>query len=169
MNSDTYSTKIKKPAPWSPDKALMQLATICARSEQCESDLREKLRRHAVNGRDADAVIDYLYEHKYLDEERFASSYTRDKLHFNGWGRIKIKMMLRDKRISGAAIDKALSEINSEVYYNILLRLVRSASRSLQLKSAVERQKLIRRLYARGFEPAMVANAIDDYLADPDL
>ena len=62
--------KTGSPAPWSAEKALPYLASLCAKCEQCEEDLRLKMRRHCMEEGDMDSIIAYLYEHKFLDEER---------------------------------------------------------------------------------------------------
>lgn len=138
------------------------LASACAKSEQCEYDLRLKMRHHGVDQPSADAVIDYLVEHQYLDEARYAMAFAKDKLRFNGWGRLKIAMNLRSKRIPQYTVSDAISAIDEDTYYEVLVRLVKSASRSLSLETKEDRLKLMRRLYSRGFEPDKVRDAIDD-------
>ena len=71
--------------PITPDNAFLRLATLCARSEQAEGDLRRKLHDWALQPSDADAIIDRLKHERYLDNERYARAYCRDKLRFNGW------------------------------------------------------------------------------------
>ena len=67
-----------------------------------------------------DAIIDRLKHERYLDNERYARAYCRDKLRFNGWGRIKIGYMLRGKGIEQEFIDAALADIDEEQYADIL-------------------------------------------------
>lgn len=152
----------RKPRPWTRETALSHLADLCARSEQCESDLRQKMRQHAVPLQDADAVIDYLVEHKFIDENRYAFCYVRDKMRFNGWGRMKITMMLRAKRISSPVVKEAVEALDGDEYYAVLLKLLRSAVRGVDLNDYTERMKLLRRLYARGFEPELIKDALDE-------
>lgn len=153
---------VRKPAVWTREKALDALSGLCARAEQCESDLRTKMRNHGLNGPDADAVIDRLVEMKFLDEERYARAYARDKVRFNGWGRLKVGLMLRAKSLPAYAIKDALAAIDEQEYYSVLLRVARTAGRSLQLETYADRAKLMRRLYARGFEIALIRDAVDD-------
>ena len=97
-----------------PDNAFLRLATLCARCEQAEGDLRKKLHDWGLSASDANAVIARLKQEHYLDNERYARAYCRDKLRFNGWGRIKISYMLRGKGIEQEYIDAALAEIDEE-------------------------------------------------------
>ena len=102
--------------PITPDNAFLRLATLCARCEQAEGDLRKKLRDWGIASSDADAIIDRLKQERYLDNERYAHAYCRDKLRFNGWGRIKIAFMLKGKGVEQEFIDAALAQIDEEQY-----------------------------------------------------
>lgn len=152
--------KTGSPAPWSAEKALPYLASLCAKCEQCEEDLRLKMRRHCMEEGDMDSIIAYLYEHKFLDEERYARAYARDKMRFNGWGKQKISLMLRAKRMPGDVIKDALRSLDSEEYRKTAETLVRRLCRSLNADDFGERSKLLRRMYARGFETALVRDII---------
>lgn len=166
MRTERNRHKDGAPAPWSREKALSHLASLCAAAEQCEADLREKMRRHSLRGEDADAVIDYLYEHRFLDETRFARAYARDKSRLAGWGRIKIDMMLRSKRVAAFAIREALAAIPPDEYREAGERVARSAARSLDLTLYEDRAKLMRRMYARGFEPDLARDIISGLMAE---
>lgn len=154
----------KKRPPITRDKALPLMASLCVKCEQCEADLREKMRRRGLSPQDTDYVIDYLYEHKFLDQTRFASAYAKDKFRFNAWGRIKIAMMLRAKKIPECEVKEALAKIPEDDYRACLLRLARTASRSLSLDNYADRAKLMRRLYSRGFEPQLIRMALEDLI-----
>lgn len=151
----------RKSTPPSRDKLLLQMSGLCAKCEQCEHDLREKMRRKGASAADIDHVIDYLYDHRFLDEERFARAYARDKLRFNGWGRIKIRVMLTAKRVSREAIAGAMEATDIPEYLEVLERMVQSKAGSLDLSDAADRQKLVRSIYARGFEPQLIIKAME--------
>ncbi|MCM1006105.1 MAG: recombination regulator RecX [Prevotella sp.] len=164
MKQSFDNKKRKTPAVWSQTKALEALAGLCAKSEQCEADLRLKMKQHAVSESDADSVIDRLIELNFLNEDRFAKAYTHDKVRFSGWGRLKVAIMLRSKRLPRFVIDEALAAIDEDEYREVLHKLVRTALRSLDAHNFADRQKLLRRLYSRGFEPELIRRAIDDVL-----
>ncbi|MBP3298616.1 MAG: regulatory protein RecX [Muribaculaceae bacterium] len=141
-------------------KVLEAMAALCARSEQCESDLRRKMRSRGVEAEEADAVIDYLYEHRFLDTDRYAGAYVRDKLRHSHWGRIRLRMALAAKRIPAHSAAAALESIDEAEYRGVVALLVERAARTMDLDDAAERRKLTRRLYARGFEPGLTAEII---------
>ena len=117
--------------PITSDNAYMRLAALCARCEQAEGDLRKRLHDWGLSDTSSAAVIQRLKQERYLDNERFARAYCRDKLRFNGWGRIKISFMLRGKGIEQEYIDAALSEIDDDQYAAILDDALAAKARTL--------------------------------------
>lgn len=90
---------ISKKTEISPDKALERLEALCAKSERCTEEVRRKLYAWRIGPEDIDSIISSLKERRYIDDERFAHAYVRDKWLFSHWGRRKILMGLAAKRI----------------------------------------------------------------------
>ena len=148
--------------PITPDNAYLRLAALCARGEQAEGDLRKKLHSWGLSPSDADSVIARLKQERYLDNERYARAYCRDKLRFNCWGRIKIAFMLRGKGIEQEFIDNAFSEIDEEQYAAILYDALAAKAKTLSDKSPEQfRASLLRFASSRGFEPSIIFAAIE--------
>ena len=154
--------------PLTKEAALLRMADLCARGEHCSSEIREKLRKLMISASDANGIIDYLEENRYIDNLRFAKSFARDKVRFSGWGRNKIRMALAVKRISSSDIREALEEINEEDYEEAVSRAARAKARNLDLSDYEDRAKLYRHLASRGFESAVISNAIRDLRAEND-
>lgn len=101
---------------------------------------------------DADAVIASLRKDRFIDDERFARAYTLDKLRYNHWGRIKIRMMLHSLRLPESAIEYGLGEIDEKEYADIRQHLIEKKNKEIKDKDEyVRRAKLQRFLYSRGF------------------
>lgn len=148
--------------PITPENAYLRLATLCARSEQAEGDVRKKLHVWGLSPSDADNIIERLKQERYLDNERYARAYCRDKLRFNGWGRIKIAFMLRSKGIEQEYIDAALAEIDGEEYAAILDNAIEAKAKTLTGKEPEQfTASLIRFASSRGFEPSVIFPAIE--------
>ena len=148
--------------PISPDNAFLRLATLCARSEQAEGDLRKKLHDWGVAESDSNDIIARLKQERYIDNERYARAYCRDKLRFNGWGRIKISYMLRSKSIEQEYIDAALAEIDEEQYAAILNNALAAKAKTLIGKEPEQLiASLMRFASSRGFEPSLIYSAIE--------
>lgn len=155
--------------PITPENAFLRLATLCARCEQAEGDLRKKLHDWGVSSSDADDIITRLQRERYLDNERFARAYCRDKLRFNGWGRIKIAFMLKGKGIEQEYIDAALSEIDEEQYATILNDVLIAKAKTLKDKEPEQaRASLLRFAASRGFEPALFFPAVSKIVSNND-
>lgn len=144
-----------------PEKALIRCEELCARAERCEHELREKMRAWRIDSRDIDAIINSLVTRRFLDDSRFARAFVRDKYRFARWGRRKIVMTLKQKRIDSDIIDEALEEINQEEYTSILRSLLRAKAAHMERPlSYDDRMKLLRFAVARGFETQLVSSLL---------
>ncbi len=143
--------------------ALLSKAAIYAsRCEHCESEVREKLLGWGGSEEEADEIITYLTEERYIDNQRYANSYTRDKFRFNHWGKYKIGMMLRSKDICNDIIEEALNQIDEEEYLEKLEQILRDKLRSLKYSSEYEKKgKLFKFAQSRGFESSAISKVID--------
>lgn len=117
--------------PITAENALMRLETLCARSEHCESELREKLRNWKVSPGDTEKILHELRQNRYYDDNRFAEAFVRDKLLYNRWGRRKIAVALIAKRIDRSIITSALDTIDTDTYTDILRALLKAKARTL--------------------------------------
>lgn len=142
--------------PVAPEAARLKMADLCARSEQCEWDIRQKLRKQGLNGADIEKILDFLIENKFIDDYRFARSFTNDKVRFSAWGRNKIRQALSLKRIPRSAITEALKEIDEKEYIKALQRAGISKAKNLNLYNYEDKAKLYRYLMSRGFESSLI-------------
>lgn len=129
------------------------MAAICSKREYCEYDIRVKLRTRDIEEELINEIIANLKRLSFIDNERFAISYAKDKFRFNGWGTIKIAAMLSAKQIDEATIKIALSEIDTSEYKDQCLALLKNKARSIKAKGITElRNKLLRYAHGRGFD-----------------
>lgn len=146
--------------PVTPEAARLKMAALCARSEYCEYEIREKLWEMGLSRQNADEIIDYLIENRFVDNRRFARGFANDKTRFAGWGRRKTRQALALKRISQTDITDALENIDVKEYEATLRRVAESKTRTLDLSSYDDRIKLYRYLLSRGFESDIVTHLI---------
>ena len=78
------------------EKVLDRMRNLCSRREYCRSDIMKKVLT-ALDGDRAAAekVLDVLVAEKYVDEQRYASAFARDKASLAGWGGTKIRYMFQ--------------------------------------------------------------------------
>ena len=147
------------------DEGLSRMAALCSVSEHCESEIREKLLKAAVSDDDAQRIIDRLTDEGYLDSARYCRAFSRDKLRFSHWGRLKIQQALRAKGLPGDDIREALSALDQELgddYGAILRNTLEQKNRTLRdTDDYVRRGKLIRFAASRGFTMDEILDALD--------
>jgi regulatory protein len=144
------------------DILLNKAATYASRCEHCESEVREKLLDWGGTCKETDEIIAYLIGERYIDNQRYANSYAKDKFRFNHWGKYKISMMLRSKNIESEFIEEALNQIDNEEYLEKLQQILRDKLRSLKYSSEYEKKgKLFKFAQSRGFESSAISKVID--------
>ncbi|MBD5184066.1 MAG: RecX family transcriptional regulator [Bacteroidales bacterium] len=146
--------------PITKEAALLKMADLCARGEHCAFEIREKLRKMQLAASDANEIVEYLEENRYIDDSRFARAFARDKVKFSGWGKNKIRMALAMKRIPSAEISSALEEIDPEEYMAVAVNAAKAKARNLDLSDYNDKGKLYRHLASRGFEGSVISKAI---------
>ncbi|HLN72749.1 MAG: regulatory protein RecX [Methylococcaceae bacterium] len=143
--------------------AYLKATAICSRGETCSFDILEKLRKWGLEEAQAREVIDQLKAEKYIDDERFARAYVKDKFRFNHWGRQKIAYMLSSKRIGKEIQQAAFEEIEDESYSEELIKLIKSKEKSVKADDPFDkRNKLMRFAMARGFETDKIFKAFKE-------
>lgn len=147
--------------PLTAAQAMNRAAALCARSEQAPGSIREKLASWGINADDATQIMRQLTEQGFLDEERYARAFVKDKFAFNGWGRIKIAHQLRQKGISPATIETALSIIDDDQYRGSLVKLLQAKWRSLKEREPRAALAAMMRFAAsRGFEAQIAGECV---------
>lgn len=142
-------------------KIVAKAANYCSKSEHCIAEVEEKLRAWGASKADYDQIIDYLVSERFIDHSRYARSFVRDKFQFNGWGKQKIRVMLREKRVEPEIISLALEEIDEELYLSKLQLLLQQKARTLSGEDSYSRNgKLYRFALSRGFESTLISGLL---------
>lgn len=140
----------------SPEKALIRAQALCAKQEKCTNDIRLKLIQWQIENIEAEKIIAKLVSDGFLNDERYARIFARDKSKLNKWGPLKITYTLRAKRLSEDIIKSALQEIIYDDETS-LKELMTKKQKSLKAKTPYEmKAKLIRFAISRGFEYEIV-------------
>lgn len=139
---------------------LLRMAGLCAGAEQCTADIRNKILKQGFSSEEAEYMVRYLQENKYIDDSRYARAYAVDKVRFSGWGRMKVRMGLRAKGMGDSVISQALEYISQSDYDDALNRVMKAKAKGLDLKDVKDRQKLYSHLVSRGFESNLIIDAM---------
>lgn len=139
---------------------LNAMQRYCAKRETCVYDIKRKLGYYQLSEENKEKILDELIKEGFLNEERYAKVFVRDKFKFNKWGRIKIGYQLRAKMIPENLISIAMQEINYEDYSQLLTD---EMSKKLKAnKTDTDKAKIVRSLQSKGFELDLILKIWDN-------
>ena len=140
-----------------PQQALLKAASYCAYQERCHDEVTEKLSEWGVYGDDAGNILLKLIEQNYLNEERFAKAFAGGKFRVKKWGRIKIKLELKKRKISDYCIRKAMQQIDDTDYAKTIRDLIAKKSKEIKGgKEYIRKYKIAKFVASRGFEQDLI-------------
>ena len=143
-------------------EAYLQLAALCAQAEHCQQEMRDKMRRWELDETVQNRIIDRLIKERYVDDERYARAFVKDKIRYNKWGRRKVQQGLWQKRIDADIQQRVLDEIDEKEYLDILRPLLKQKRKSIRAANDYEQnQKLARFALSRGFTFDLIRQCLD--------
>ena len=143
-------------------EAYLQLAALCAQAEHCQQEMRDKMRRWELDETVQNRIIDRLIKERYVDDERYARAFVKDKIRYNKWGRRKVQQGLWQKRINADIQQRVLDEIDEKEYLDILRPLLKQKRKNIRAASDYElNQKLARFALSRGFTFDLIRQCLD--------
>lgn len=154
-------------------EAYLQLAALCAQAEHCQWEMLEKLRRWEIDEEAQARVMQRLVAERYVDDERYARAFVKDKIRYNKWGPRKVEQALWVKHISDYIRHKVLDEVDDEEYLAVLRPLLKQKRRTTKATDEYDmNRKLCRFALSRGFLFNIIKQCIDvsdeDELVDED-
>jgi len=143
-------------------EAYLQLAAACAQAEHCEQEMRDKMKRWGMEPEAQNRVVERLTKERYIDNERYARAFVKDKVCYNKWGRRKVQQALWMKRIDDDIQQRVLDEIDDEEYLKVLVSLLKQKRKSIKAANDYElNQKLVRFALSRGFDYGIIRQCLD--------
>ena len=132
--------------------AYLTLAALCAQAEHCQYEMLEKMRRWELDDEAQARVMQRLVSERYVDDERYARAFVKDKVRYNKWGRRKVEQALWQKHIDEDIRQQVLDEVDDDEYLSVLKPLLQQKRRSTKAANDYElNQKLMRFALSRGF------------------
>jgi regulatory protein len=166
---DYRELKAREPKPFvqlTPKEAFLKLAAFCAYQERCYQEIYAKLEEWKIDESDHYAIVTLLEEEKFLNEKRFAESYTRGKFGYKKWGKLKIRYGLLQKDISENMIQDAFfSEIEDKEYFTTLTELLEKKWSELEEKEDDNFKRIVKATnYAlqKGYESELIREILND-------
>lgn len=143
------------------DEAKKKLEHYCAYQERCHQEVMLKLRKMKMIPSAIDTIIGHLIERNYLNETRFAQSFSRGKFRIKKWGREKILRELKLRQISPYNIKLALKEIPEDEYRRTLEELAAKYWKTnASYDKQIQKKKVYNALRYRGWENEFIFSEI---------
>ncbi len=141
------------------DKQLfLKACNYCSYQERTHDEVKTRLAEWQIYGDQADEILALLIEENFVNEERFAKTYTGSKFRIKKWGRNKILQELKRRNLSEYCMRKGLEEIDEEEYYLVLQALLHKKLHSLRTEpnEFIRKKKAAEYAMRKGFEGDLV-------------
>ena len=153
--SDRYQKK------YTPKEAKQRIAKYCAYQERCHQEVRDKLFTFGLEPADVEEIIVELIQQDFLNEERFAIAFVRGKFIYKKWGRNKIKLELKRRKISDYCIKKGLLHIDDGAYMEALISILqKKIDRQKGIKNYQKNYKAAQFAMSKGYESDLIWDVI---------
>lgn len=146
-------------------RAKQKAMAILLYKDQSEQDLRKKLLDTGYPAFVVDRTIEYVYSFHYLDDRRYATNYV----HYNKTKKSKkiLKLELQQKGISHSTIDEVLEEEfehkEGDPEKEAIMKMVHKKTMDVDSLSIEEKQKLIAKIYRKGFDLSKIKKVLNSH------
>ncbi|WP_240723672.1 regulatory protein RecX [Flavobacterium sp. J27] len=142
---------------------LTKMEYYCSYQERCYKEVEEKLFSYRVTSSEKETILIYLIENNYINEERFAKSFTRGKHNYKHWGKLRIKNELKFRNISSKIIELALQEIDEEKYLNNFNTIAEKHWHTIKERKGPKKNKKFSDYFLRrGYESYLIYDKLQE-------
>lgn len=138
---------------------------VIERSHKTEKELIRKMQDREYKENIINRVIEIFKKYDYINDEKYAYMFARDKIKTQG--RVNIRQKLLMKGIDESIVNEVISSLGEEEQYDTARRLAVKKYNLLSSKesdSRVVRQKLFRFLVSKGYDFDLSNKVIKDVL-----
>lgn len=97
-------------------KSCIEVAVgMLGRRDYSVSEMRQKLDLKDYPSTEIEEAIARLKDLEYLDDSKYARHFVNDKGRLSGWGRMRIELTLRQKKVSDKAIEAAIERYEEKM------------------------------------------------------
>ena len=139
-----------------------KLKQYCSYQDRCHNEVEKKLKSFDVISEVKEQIIFNLINENYLNETRFCKSFVRGKFKIKNWGKRKITLELKSRKVSNYNLKEGLKEINEIDYLDKLENLFNKKLASLDHLSLInKKKKILSFLLYRGWEANLIYEKIN--------
>jgi len=109
-------------------------------------------------------VVERLKKNNFLNDEIFTKAFIKDKLNFTSMGKYKLINELNKVNVDNSIIDKYISEIDDDIWYERIDKLINKYLKSKKKYTGnVLKNKLYIYLVNLGYDKSLVINSLNNY------
>ncbi|MHB8171629.1 MAG: regulatory protein RecX [Thermincolia bacterium] len=117
-------------------------------------EIVEKLTKKGFSSENIEAVLDFLAEYNFINDQSYASQWVNHRCRAKPMGRKRLFMEMCQKGLGEEVIDTALSQISREEEFNMALTIAEKKYLRQTTPQGLERVKGF--LYRRGFSSEVI-------------
>jgi regulatory protein len=160
----------RPPRPLDADGLFQYALRLLGSRAQSSGEVREKLRRKAADTREVEGVLGRLKDLGYLNDARFAESFTAARLENQGFGRGRVLRDLGQRRVAPALAAKVVGKAfegldETRLIEDYLERKFRGKRLSDWLAEEKNLASAFRRLRTAGFSAGNSIRVLKRYAA----
>lgn len=142
---------------------FVKLCRFCAYRERAEIEVFEKMQQLEIKTDLQQKLIAKLKEENFLNEERYAVYYAKGKFRNNQWGKLKIALHLKMKKIKKETIAFAINQLDDKDYIKTINALINSKNKKYKEPNLFKKKsKIANYLYNKGFETDIIWDCINE-------
>jgi regulatory protein len=163
-----------KPASLGWEELFQYALRILGGRAYSTAEMRIKLQRRAERPDDVDDVLERLKANRYLDDSRFAESFTSARLANERFGRRRVLRDLRQRRVAPKLAEKTVATVYRDVDESALIEeWIRHKYRNRDRETLFQEDKDLasayRRLCRAGFRSSEVVRVLKKFARNPEL
>tara|TARA_B100001287_G_scaffold37954_1_gene27237 strand:+ start:2709 stop:3152 length:444 start_codon:yes stop_codon:yes gene_type:complete len=139
------------------NKAIEVSVKFCSYRERSEKEIIKKLTDKKFSKEIISSTLRKMKDLNFVNNLRFAKSFSRGKNRGNRWGKIKIRYELVGKGLNDEEITIGLDSIDSKMYEESLKKNIEIFRKK---NKSDNNNKLIGHLARKGFEMNLILNYI---------
>ena len=139
------------------NKAIEVSVKFCSYRERSEKEVIQKLSDKEFSKEIITSTLRKMKDLNFVNNLRFAKSFSRGKNRGNRWGKIKIRYELVGKGLNDEEITIGLDSIDSKIYEESLKKNIEIFRKK---NKSDNNNKLIGHLARKGFEMNLILNYI---------
>lgn len=144
------------------EEIKQKMVNYCVYQDRSHAEVEQKMKDFLLIPEAKEEIMLYLLKENFLNEERFARSYTRGKFYIKKWGKNKIKLSLLQKGVTEKLVKKSFEEIDEKDYRDALFDLIKKTLPNYKgLKEYQKKQKTIKFLISKGYEYDLIMNLLE--------